>query len=231
MKRKRTKVDYLHSVPDEFIDSEWPEEWRIKESMAQGKGYVSYHSGKPMYGKILYSFRLKTEDKWFNCDVQDPKLSVGDHIEFEYSDKNGKAQVNVPSIRRLPGTAEVHQGTSSGALGATATAERPKSEYQLKEEYWRAKEARDIANENHRKANEVRIQYQAARKDAVQVVGFLVANDKLKLPEKNAVDAILGKITDLTERYARETGAIGSEEGLPGVDEGEPGFPGAVSQS
>lgn len=195
---------------DQFVDSEWPGGSMIgdnKKNM-QSKGYVKWVGSKPYGSSLSWTFRLNDVDMWFNCGAVDPKLNKGDHIEFEYTEKNGRSSVQSATIRKLAG-GEIHQGTASATLAAKSTG----SVSSGREEYWNEKAKSDVQKD-------LRIQWQSARNAAVEVAGILVANGILKLPEKNPTEAVLGKIADLTERYFNESKGIGDEEGVLGVETG-----------
>lgn len=191
MKNKRTKADYLHSVPEEFLDSEWPKEWPGVDNNMQA-GYVQWVGSKPYGTGMSWTFRLKNVEKWFNCGGQSPNVAVGDHIEFDYTEKGGRATVNVGSIKKLEG-GQVHNSTPSASFPAPV-----KSDYAQKESYWSDKAKGDVSKD-------LRIQWQSARNAAIEITGILVTNGILKLPEKNGSEAVLGKVADLTERFYRES--------------------------
>lgn len=173
----------------------------------QSKGYVSYCSSKPFGNKMLWSFRLKNEEKWFGCGETDPKVKTGEQIEFSYTEKNGRYNVEIPTIVRFTADTTVHNGTPSKNLtGNTNSGGR--------EEYWNDKAAKDVEKD-------LRIQWQSARNAAIEVVGILVSSDSLKLPEKNKSDAILGKIADLTDKFYAESGAVGAEVDGAGAGDSE----------
>lgn len=159
----------------------------------QAQGRVSYVGSKPFGSKVLWSLRLQNNDAWFNCGERDPNVKSGDNVEFEYTvNPNGKSQVSIPTVRVL-----------AGAAATTVTQSAPSSSFKASsgsgsKEYWDAKAETD-------KARDLRIQHQSARNAAIEVVGILVGKDLLKLPEKNASEAVLGKISDLTERFYKES--------------------------
>lgn len=167
------------------------------------QGYVSGYWANNVKGKILHSFRVKNDQTFYNCGGTDPKVAKGDHIEFEFTDKNGRAEVSIPSIRKMDSSPKIHQGTSGAALlGVVGAAKLDR------DEYWSNKEKRDVAKDAEFVVKDLRIQWQAARKDAIQITSILVENG-LKLPEKNAEAAIIGKIADLTEKLFNETQKVG----------------------
>lgn len=215
------KVDCLLSVPEEFVDSEWPDSFPAAElenknnKMSQQKGYVQWVGSKPYGSSMTWTFRLKNVEMWFNCGAQNPNVSTGDFIEFDYTEKNGRSQVNVGSLKKLDTSPQVHQGTPSASLAAgSVRSVAGKSDYAIKEQYWSDKAKGDMERD-------LRIQWQSARNAAIEVVGILVSSDSLKLPEKNKSDAILGKIADLTDKFYAESGAVGAEVDGAGAGDSE----------
>lgn len=158
---------------------------------------------------MLYSLKLQNDDTWYNCGTRDPNVKSGDNVEFEFNlNPSGKAQVSLPSVRVL-----------AGATATTVTQSQPSKEFRSsKDTYWEDKATDD-------KARDLRIQHQSARNAAIEVVGILVAKDLLKLPEKNAGEAVLGKVADLTERFYNESRAVGPEL------ESDPEFASSEAQS
>lgn len=179
----------------------------------QTQGQVSWAGKNEKFNN--YSFRLQGVEKWFGTGSTDPKIKIGDTISFQYLEKNGRGVVDASTI------ANVGSGSSSPGTGATSDSnqperERPKSDYQLKEEYWRAKEARDIANEGDRKLNSLRIQYQSARNAAIEVAKLLVEAKLLKLADAAKADnvaVVKGFIDDLTNEFYHKTGFV-NEDGI-----------------
>lgn len=164
----------------------------------QAQGRVSYAGGKPFGSKMLYSIKLQNDSAWYNCGERDPNVKSGDNVEFEFNvNPNGKAQVVLPTVRVL-----------AGASQTTVSQSVPSKEFNLrateKDQYWSNKAIDD-------KSRDLRIQHQSARNAAIEVVAVLVSKDLLKLPEKNASEAVLGKISDLTERFFKESNAVGPE--------------------
>lgn len=155
----------------------------------QQKGYVQWVGSKPFGQRISWSLRLKNVDQWYNCGGQDPNVSINDHVEFDYTEKDGRGYINMGSFKKLSSSPEVHQGTGSKDLAKSGN---------VKEDYWNEKSRKDDSKD-------LRIQWQSARNAAIEVVGILVTNGSLKLPEKNQSDAILGKIADLTDKFYKES--------------------------
>lgn len=155
------------------------------------KGYVNYVGSKPFKGKNLWSFRVRDSDKWFRTGLVDPQIQKNDYVEFDFTEVNGNANVDVSSIvKRAASAAPVIVG-GVGSLGGERS-----SQPNGKDTYWEDKAKADVERDK-------RIQYQSARKDAIATVDLLLREKALKLPEKlgAAYDVILGKIGDLTDEF------------------------------
>jgi len=177
------------------------------------KGQVKWCDGKDFRGKKLWSFTLKEAEGFFGCGISDPKVRKGDTIEFYYEVVNGRASVIVDTINllsgapsdRVPGNSDSgnQPNKANGTGGSNA-------------QYWEDKTKRDIENDEYRRGNDIRIQYQSARNAAIEVTGILVAAGTLIIPEKKGAGAevILAKIEDLTNEFFQKCSAVGvSTEG------------------
>lgn len=174
------------------------------------KGTVKWSGGTPVKGKTLWSFTLKEEDGFFGCGISDPKVKKGDIIEFDYEIVNGRATVVIDTINLLSSApsdrASGHSSTGSesskanGGGGGNA-------------QYWEEKTKRDIENDEYRRSNDVRIQYQSARNAAIEVAGILIAAGLIQIPEKKGAgyDVVMGKIEDLTNEFFQKTSNVGEE--------------------
>lgn len=182
----------------------------------EAKGYVNYVGSKQFGNRTAWSFSLKNQEGWYRTGSTDPKISKNDLISFQYTTGRYGNEVDVASIRKVDLSASDGGGDaapkSRGFGGANAA----------KDEYWAAKEARDIKNEGHRLENEKRIQYQSARNAAIAVVDILTREKALIIPEKKGAGAevILGKIEDLTNQFYEATTSLGKEQNVePGFDD------------
>lgn len=186
----------------------------------EAKGYVTYVGSTKFGKKELYSFRVNTEEKWFGTGTVDSLLKKNDYIKFSYTENNGRFNVDPSSIEhiKLEGSVEANGGASSTGSVRSGT----------KSSYWDSQERidRDKANDQYRKENDLRIQYQSARNAAISVVDVLLRERALKLADGSKADnvsVILGKITDLTNQFYHDTsnasGHIGHDTTLSGDED------------
>lgn len=175
------------------------------------KGYVTY-AGSNVFGrKTLYSFRISSEDKFFGTGERNPNLAKNDYIEFDYTENNGRYNVDVSSIKPV---AREESGANKTASSGAGSVQRDLT----KDEYWRRREERDIEKDDGYATNNLRIQYQSARNAAISVVDVLLRERVLKLADGAKADnvaVVLGKIHDLTDdfyaRCSKVPGVVGSD--------------------
>lgn len=171
------------------------------------KGYVSWSGGKPYRGQMSFTIRLKNEEKWYQCGPADPKVQKGDLVEFEYEENNGYYNVFVDSIRVI----DLGATPSSGTSGVSGPKYSSGNKGAGKDGYWDERLSRDIENDNYRRGNDIRIQYQAARNSAIAVLDILTREKALIIPDKKgaASEVIMAKLEDLTNEFFHKTSAVG----------------------
>jgi hypothetical protein len=174
------------------------------------KGTVRWCEPKLYNGKKLWSFSLNGEDGFFGCGISDPKVKKGDTIEFDYEIVNGRASVVVDTINLLSSAPSDRTNSYSGSGGQPGKANGGGGG---NAQYWEEKTQRDIENDEYRRANDIRIQYQSARNAAITVTDLLVKAGAIIIPEKkgSGYDVLMGKIEDLTNEFFHKTSAVGVE--------------------
>jgi hypothetical protein len=175
------------------------------------KGVVKWSGGNEKWGKKLWSFTLNGEDGFFGCGISDPKVKKGDTIEFDYEIVNGRASVVVDSINLLSSAPSDRADSYGGSGGQPGKANGGGGG---NAQYWEDKTKRDIENDDYRRANDIRIQYQSARNAAITVTDLLVKAGAIIIPEKkgSGYDVIMGKIEDLTNEFFQKCSAVGEKQ-------------------
>jgi hypothetical protein len=173
------------------------------------KGQVKWCDGKDFRGKKLWSFSLNGEDGFFGCGISDPKVKKGDTIEFYYEIVNGRASVIVDTINLL---SSAPSDRAPGNSGSNYQPNKANGTGGGNAQYWEDKTRRDLENDEYRRSNDVRIQYQSARNAAIEVAGILVAAGLLQIPEKkgSGYEVVMGKIEDLTNEFFHKCSAVGA---------------------
>jgi hypothetical protein len=146
---------------------------------------------------VLYSFKVKGNDKFYRLGDTKPSFRETDRVEFE-SDDNGRVTDLVVS----KGNPTEAAPTSSSTSGETSRPNSGKSSSgSSREDYWNDKAVRDV------EVIEPRISYAAARHDAVALVGIALQYDLLTFGNANK-SAKLGLLQDyvdkVTLRFARQ---------------------------
>lgn len=184
------------------------------------KGIVNYVGGKPWKDRsgvdvTLHSFRLVDNNTFYTCGTTSPGVEKGQLIEFDGTVKGeDKFQVNLPSIKILKeATTEVVQPTT-GSTVKMGWRGSYKSNIS-KDDYWKRKEERDIANEGRREATQEIIQLQSSRNSAIAAAEVILDNGGLdleKIAKGKKKEAIEALIDSLTEKYEQASAAKRSGE-------------------
>lgn len=145
---------------------------------------------------------------YLNTKFDKPKVREGDYIEAPYKEEDYKGKVtNVANARDIIfGQKPANAVASTTAVG---------KDVMTKDDYWRNKEANDVAREKV-------IRYHAARSTAVEIVnlahtlGALPKVAKAKPDEK--MDALLNEIDIVTKRLFLASENIDIKDELAGVE-------------
>lgn len=238
MRRKlgRMGSSTLSTNDEEFVDSEWPDNWPGIEGRSSltgkalicnedvpgsspGGGSIEENNKKNMQtkGYVSYVGSKPWKDKvfWsFRLKNEDKWFGTGTanpslaiNDQVEFDYVEKEGRFNVSPGTIKKLTSDTTIHQGTGSETLTKSAS-PKSDYALKEQYWSDKAKGDVEKD-------LRIQWQSARNAAIEAASLLVAAGVLTLPAKNGSDAVLGKVADLTERFYRESA------NPPSVDDGD----------
>jgi len=153
------------------------------------KGTVKALGSKPYGSKTMYSF--KVDEDWYGCGSDDPKVSKGDLIEFDFTENGRWKNVDVKSISVLRhGTEVIKTSSRKMAIGGA------------RDDYWNRKEERDIITQSV-------IQLQSSRNSAIALADLILKNNAVKLPEAQAkrMDVVVALVSDLTSKFEEEATA------------------------
>ena len=84
---------------------------------------------------ILWSIKFQGDSSYYNFGSNKPSVSVGDVIDLEYVESNGRNKAKPSGIS--------HKGKTNGSGGTNTT----KNSYQAKDDYWKRKEEHDLQME------------------------------------------------------------------------------------
>lgn len=133
------------------------------------KGTISKIFENNFGGKTLYSFALDgKQGVYFNCGEQRPDANEGDMVEFTATQKGSRLHVNFPI--NVLGKAQTAPATGKAGFskGANSTS---------KDEYWTAKEARDIEAQYS-------MRYQGAYDRGLSLARLLIDTQAVKHPSE-----------------------------------------------
>jgi hypothetical protein len=186
------------------------------------RGVVQKILVNPQYG--LTSFTIKGQDGFYSIGKDKPTFQEGDSIQFET-----KVVGRHTYARDIAPWADGGTTNSAPVAQVAAQASVPKQwggkprgggfgGGAAKDEYWAAKEARDIAKEGEYALTQKRIEIQAARNAAIETAKFMWEKQLCPIPKKvgDQYDAFLALVDELATKYIENTTtrlsvAVGSE--------------------
>ena len=142
-----------------------------------------------------------------------PGVQGGESVSF-MATQNDRGYWNVGSPIQVIGGGQAP--AQPQGQPAPQRQQRPQNQGQQggKDDYWKAKEQRDVVNQQV-------IQYQSSRNSAIAAVSCALQNDALSLPQKKGerLDALLDIIDEVTERYQHRADVIsGRKKDVPEAD-------------
>lgn len=163
------------------------------------KGVVTRVTEKPWQGRngeqiILYSFQIDGDKRYFRTGTKRPPINEGDYIAFDF--ETPKNEVDLNSISAV---------TDEPAPPKSQAAPRASGGANSKDDYWRAKEERDVATQR-------RIEIQSCRNSAIALVSAALENDCLALGQTKSkrLDILLEQVDEVAARFLEQ-----NTEGFP----------------
>jgi len=181
------------------------------------KGTVQRFFENEWRGMMLYGLTVDTDERMFGTGEIRPSTAVGDYVSFEVNKgKNDKWYANTKSLQVLTEA----PATPQKANGATSPAK-------TKENYWTNKEAND-------KTKDKVIQYQSCRNSAIALIGVLLSNGALTLPQKKEAkyDVVVALAEKLTIDFFTTNSQVvdGSHPPVDTDDTMDSGLPSATQE-
>jgi hypothetical protein len=176
------------------------------------------------------NYKLKVDDKWYSTgSSEDPGITQGQTVQFDfelskpwikpgtttpvYFNNITKGTLKPVTASQPPITAPVAQQRPPFAEDRSA---RTSSAPMSKDDYWRNKEERDLANEGKRDITQQQIQLQAARNAAIELTKVLAGEKAITYSEaaskqkpKDRFEVIKAMVDKLTEEFLAETQQVG----------------------
>jgi len=160
-------------------------------------GYVDVALAKPdKNGKTRYSFKVKNDDNWYSCGLDNPNIKKGDKIEFAYEASGSWNNVTPGSVKITQSGPEIVEA-KKGFGGFARRGPAPGAAE--KEKYWEDKALRDVDTQK-------RIQLQASRNSAIEVADLMLRNGAIKLPDAVAKrhDVIAALIFEWVDKFEKQ---------------------------
>jgi hypothetical protein len=173
------------------------------------KGVVQKILVNSQYG--LTSFTIKGQDGFYSLGKDKPTFKEGDSIQFEtnpvgkYTYAKDIAPWTDGGVASAPSVASVTNTQSNRSFGGKGRSFGGGTA--AKDEYWAAKEARDIAKEGDYALTQKRIEIQAARNAAIAAATVIIEKGLVIPPKKQSdqYDHFIGLVDQLTTTFMANT--------------------------
>jgi hypothetical protein len=169
------------------------------------KGVVGKIYSKDFGDAMAWSFTLRGDRTFYRLGNKKPFFSEGDSIQFDVEMKGQNAYARGAS--KWEGGEVV---SSAPAAAVARSAGGPRNA----DDYWRAKEVRDIETQK-------RIELQSCRNSAIALVAELLKVEAVKLPAKQAdkVPVIEELVTHYTKFFIDQNAGKEAKEEIPDAAE------------
>lgn len=161
-------------------------------------------------------YAVKMSDgQWYGCAKDKPEFDKGDNIRFEVVTNGRYLNVDMDSVEMLGKSAAPARRAPPARTGGAQKFTKDVS----KDEYWKAKEARDIARDDRLAKRDImtqnEIRLQASRNAAIELMGIALSSGIVVLKDEKKkgqnFDILTTYVDKLTAKYYEETKAVNKE--------------------
>jgi hypothetical protein len=164
-----------------------------------------------------------SDGQWYGCNKDKPEFDKGDNIRFEIVTNGRYLNMVMETVEMLGKSAAPARKAPPARSGGGA---QKFTKDVSKDEYWKAKEARDIARDERLAKrdtivqNEIRLQ--ASRNAAIELMGIALSSGIVVLKDEKKkgqnFDILTTYVDKLTSKYYDATKAINAEIEAPDLD-------------
>ena len=157
-----------------------------------------------------------SDGQWYGCNKDEPEFNKGDNIRFEVVTNGRYLNVDMETVEMLGKSAAPVRKAPPARSGGAQKFTKDVS----KDEYWKAKEARDIAHYAKRDIRDTMVQneirLQASRNAAIELLGIALSNGIVTVKDEKKkgqnFDILTTYVDKMTEKYYNATKAINAVE-------------------
>lgn len=176
-------------------------------------------------------YAVKMDDgQWYGCGKEQPEFNKGDAVRFEVVTNGRYLNVDESTVEVLEKNAAPQRSAPSRSAPARKSGGSQKfSNATSKDDYWKAKETRDIARDERLQKRDINtqneIRLQASRNAAIELIGVAINAKVIEFPEEKKkgknFDVLTTYVDKLTEKFYNETKAINKAEDVAEPEQGD----------
>ena len=164
-------------------------------------------------------YAVKMSDgQWYGCGKDEPEFNKGDAVRFEVVTNGRYLNVDEATVEVLEKNAAPQRSapSRSSAPRRSGGGSQKFSKDMSKDEYWKNREARDLAKDERLAKRDIttqnEIRLQASRNAAIELIGVAINAKVIEFPEEKKkgknFDVLSTYVDKLTEKFYNETKAI-----------------------